>query len=173
MVPQSNMRSTPCSAVEADLVLLHYGDLGGAELDNLKVHVGVCAGCAGYLAELAKLMPLTVKTDEPPQMFWSDYNRELRRKLEDSAASQSWRRTFAQFFQPRWLPAFAAAAVVALALTFTLGKGIWPTQTPVPDDEAILEALPLAENLEFFKAMDFLDDLELLELLGSQDRSRV
>lgn len=31
-----------------------------------------------------------------------------------------------------------------------------------------MEALPVAENLEFFKAMDVLDDLDLLESMGSQ-----
>jgi hypothetical protein len=173
VAPRNNPLSTPCSVFEEDLVLLHYGDLGGAEVENLMGHLGRCAGCAGYLAELAKLMPLTVKTEDPPQIFWSDYTRELRGKLDDAAGSFSWRRTLANFFQPRWLPAFAAAAVVALAITFTLGKGIWPTQSSVPEDEAILEALPLAENLEFFKAMDFLDDLELLEFLGSRGNSSV
>jgi hypothetical protein len=32
----------------------------------------------------------------------------------------------------------------------------------------MMEALPVAENLEFFKAMDVLDDLDLLESMGSQ-----
>jgi hypothetical protein len=31
-----------------------------------------------------------------------------------------------------------------------------------------MEELPMAENLEFFKAMDVLDDLDLLEYMGSQ-----
>jgi hypothetical protein len=32
-----------------------------------------------------------------------------------------------------------------------------------------MEVLPVAENLEFFKAMDVLDDLDLLEFLGNQN----
>lgn len=169
MADQNNSLSTPCKSLEEDLVLLHYGDLGGTELDTLQSHIKGCMDCTGYLAELGALLPLTVKADEPPQTFWTDYNRELRYKLDDAAAKQSWWQSLATFFQPRWLPALATAAVVVLALTFTLGKGFWPTQgNPQEEDDALIEALPVAENLEFFKAMDVLDDLELLEYMGSQ-----
>jgi HAMP domain-containing protein len=66
------------------------------------------------------------------------------------------------------VPVYAAAAVVALALTFTLGKGIRSTNDLAQDDAAMMEVLPVAENLEFFKAMDVLDNLDLLESMGSQ-----
>ena len=169
MADQSNSLSTPCKPLEEDLVLLHYGDLSGVELDTLQNHIKGCTGCTGYLAELGKLLPLTVKADEPPQTFWTDYNRELRHKLDDATANQSWWQSLAAFFQPRWLPALATAAVVVLALTFTLGKGFWPTKSnPQEADDALIEALPVAENLEFFKAIDVLDDLDLLEYMGSQ-----
>jgi hypothetical protein len=169
MADQSDSLSTPCRPLEQDLILFHYGDLSGIELDTLQSHIKGCTGCTGYLAELAKLLPLTVKADEPPQTFWTDYNRELRRKLDDAAAKQSWWQSLASFFQPRWLPALATAAVVVLVLTFTLGKGFWPTKSnPQEEDNALIEALPVAENLEFFKAMDVLDDLDLLEFMGSQ-----
>ncbi|HSK30224.1 MAG TPA: zf-HC2 domain-containing protein [Candidatus Limnocylindria bacterium] len=173
MSSQSHLLATPCSKFEEDLVLLHYGDLGGAERDSLQNHILSCAGCAGYLVDLARLLPLTMKADDPPQTFWSDYNRELRHKLDEAAASKSWWRAISKSFQPRWLPAFATAAVIVLALTFTVGRGIWPTQGPAQEDEAILESLPLAENLEFLKAMDFLDDLELLEFMDRQSNSNV
>jgi hypothetical protein len=32
----------------------------------------------------------------------------------------------------------------------------------------MMEALPVAENLEFFRSMDVLDDLDLLEFIGNQ-----
>jgi hypothetical protein len=48
-----------------------------------------------------------------------------------------------------------------------LGKTVWNTKSNPQDDE-MAEALPVAENLEFFGAMDILDDLELLELIGNQ-----
>ena len=55
-----------------------------------------------------------------------------------------------------------------LALTLTFGKGIWQSNDLPKDDAAMIEALPVAENLEFFKAMDVLDDLDLLESMGNQ-----
>jgi hypothetical protein len=64
------------------------------------------------------------------------------------------------------LPAFAAAAVILLALTFTLGGSLWSSKTDMPDDE-LTEALPVAENLEFYRAMDVLDELDLLEVMGN------
>lgn len=166
MANQTGMLATPCSELEADLVLFHYGDLAGAERDTVQSHVNGCSNCAGYLRDLDKLMPLTLKSDEPPPPFWSDYNRELRRKLE--ATETSWARSLKTLFQPRWFPALATAAVIVLALTFTLGKGMWRGRSAPEQDSALLEALPVAENLEFFETMDVLDDLDLLEYLGSQ-----
>jgi len=158
--------ATACADLEADLVLLHYGDLDGVESKRLRSHVANCAGCSGYLNELAAFMPLTVKSDTPPQEFWMDYSRELRHKIDAAVESKSWWQNIAAIFRPRYLPALAAALVVALALTFTLGGGSWSGKNDLPD-EAITEALPVAENLEFFRAMDVLDELDLLEVMGN------
>jgi len=159
-----------CEAYEADLVLLHYGDLSGAERQKLESHLASCAGCASYLKELATLLPLTVKSDEPPQEFWQNYSRELRGKLDDVAAKKAWWQNFPTIFRPGYVPAFATAAIVVLALTFTLGKAVWNGKSNPQDDE-MAEALPVAENLDFFSAMDILDDLELLEFIGSQSNN--
>jgi hypothetical protein len=167
MVGQSNPLAS-CKTLEEDLVLFHYGDLAGAERDALQSHLSGCAGCAAYLRELGHLLPLTVKADEPEQTFWLDYSRELRHKLDAAADKKSWWQSLAVIFQPRLLSAATGAAVVAIALAFTLGKGVWPTKDIPHDDEAMMEALPVAENLEFFNSMDVLDDLDLLEFMGSQ-----
>lgn len=153
-----------CAELEADLVLLHYGDGDGAERARLESHAAACAGCAAYLKELAALMPLAVKTDEPPQEFWMNYNRELRHKIDDAREQRSWRQRITAYLQPGYLTAFAGAAVVVLALTFTLGLG---PKNGVREDE-ISDLLPVAENLEFFRAMDVLDDIELLEFMSNQ-----
>ena len=170
MANRTNSASTACPEWEENLILFHYGDLAGAERQKLENHFASCAGCTGYLKELAMLLPLAVKADEPPEEFWANYNRELRHKLDDAAEKKTWRRALTALFQPRYLPAFATAAVVVLALTFTLGKGLWSAKYSVQDDE-LAEALPVAENLEFFSAMDVLDDLDLLEFIGSQGNS--
>ena len=157
---------TACAELEADLVLLHYGDLDGIEREPLQSHVASCAGCSDYLKDLAALLPLTVKTDTPPQEFWMNYNRELRHKIDAAADRKSWWQSFTAIFKPGYLPALATAAVVVLALTFTLGGGLWSGKHGTPDDE-LAEALPVAENLEFFSAMDVLDELDLLEFMSS------
>ena len=61
------------------------------------------------------------------------------------------------------MPALATALALILALTLTFGKRMWRTQDLPPEEEAVMEILPMAENLEFFKAMDLLDSLDLLE----------
>jgi len=171
MAPQAHQAHTrACEAYEEDLVLRHYGDLSGAERQKLESHLAGCAGCAGYLKELATLLPLTVKSDEPPQEFWQNYNRELRGKLDDMAAKQAWWRNLTLVLRPRYALALGTAAVVVLALTFTLGKGVWNGEN-VPRDEDLAEVVPVAENLDFFRAMDILDNLELLEFMNNQANS--
>ena len=155
-----------CADLEADLVLLHYGDLDEVERARLRAHAANCAGCSGYLHELATLLPLAVTTDTPPPEFWMNYNRELRHKIDAAVENKSWWHNFTAIFKPGYLPAVASAALVVLALTFTLGGGLWSGKNGTPDDE-MTEALPVAEHLEFFRAMDVLDELDLLEVMGS------
>jgi hypothetical protein len=162
-----HQKATPCQPFEENLVLFHYGDLSGAKRGRLAAHVASCAGCAGYLNELATLLPLTVKSDTPPEEFWLNYKRELRQKIDAVSERKSRWRRWASLLQPRYLPAFATAALIVLALTFTLGKSHWSAKNNVTDDE-LAATLPVAENLEFFSAMDVLDDLDLLDLLGNQ-----
>jgi hypothetical protein len=168
MAIQKNPLSTPCKKFEEDLVLFHYGDLRGPELEALQSHVNGCAGCTGFLEQLGRLLPLTVRADEPGQTFWNDYSREMRHKLDAAAEKRPWWQSVAIIFQPRVLSAAAGAAVVVVALALTFGRGLWPTKEVPHDDAAMMEVLPVAENLEFFKAMDVLDDLDLLESMGSQ-----
>ena len=159
---------SPCPAHEENLVLFHYGELAGLEAESLHSHVGGCSACAGYLKDLESLLPLTVAADEPPPAFWPAYDRELRNKIDHWIESKSWTQKLWEFFQPRWTPAFASAAVVALALTITLGRGLWNPQNESTDENAaILEMLPVADNLEFFNNMELLDNLDILESMGS------
>ena len=158
---------TACPAHEEDLVLFHYGDLAGAERAAVQTHVATCAGCATYLNELATLLPLTVKTDDPPQEFWLNYNRELRHKIDDAAEKPGWRSALSLILRPRLITSLGAAAVIVMALTFTLGRNYWTTRDNAGDDDEVAVALPVAENLDFYSAMDVLDDLDVLELMGN------
>ena len=166
MAQSSEKAATACTDLEADLVLLHYGDVDGVERQRLQSHAASCVGCSEYLKELTVLMPLTVKTDTPPQQFWMDYSRELRHKIDAAVETKySWQH-IAELFNPRYLTALATAVTLIVALSFTLDRGLWSSKGDMPDAE-ITEILPVAENLEFYRAMDVLDELDLLEVLAN------
>ncbi len=168
MASQKELIATACRALEADLVLYHYRDLAGGEREKVEHHIASCAGCARYLNELAVLLPLSARNDEPGQEFWLDYNRELRQKLDTAAQPRSWWLSLARVIHPRYLAGVAAAFILVLAVT--VGKGIWSPK-PAIQDEELIEGLPVTENLEFFRTMDVLDNLELLEFMAKQSDS--
>jgi len=159
--------ATACPAHEEDLVLFHYGDLAGGERATMQSHLKTCTGCATYLNELATLLPLTVKADDPPQEFWMNYNRELRHKIDEAAEKASWWRNLSLIFRPRLITTLGASAVIVMALTFTVGRNYWPANDSTRDDDEVAVALPVAENLDFYSAMDVLDDLDVLELMSN------
>jgi hypothetical protein len=167
MAAGTTKKDAECARLETDLVLFHYGELSGAERLKVESHSRDCAACTEFLMELASLLPKTILPDEPPPEFWHEYSRELRRKLADAGERPSWRQRLLSGFRPWAMPALATAAVVVLALTFTLGKGLWENRDPRPPiDAALLEALPVAENLDFYNDLEILDAMELLELMG-------
>jgi hypothetical protein len=161
--------ATACNEYEQDLVLYHYGDLEGSDLERVATHLAACAACASYLKELASLLPLTVKTDEPAEAFWQEYSREMRHKLTDLQENKSWWQTMIELVRPWTVPALAAATVVTLALTLTFGKKDSPPAHVPDDDQPLMEVLPMAENLELFNNMDVLENIEVLEIMGSPD----
>jgi len=166
MAAHDKSKPTACKGFEQDLVLYYYGELGGSERNNLESHIRGCEGCSLSLRGLGSLLPMTVKADEPPPDFWDDYSRELRRKLSDLRERKSWWHSWRFSFQPFGIPALATTAIVALALTLTLGKSFWTPKSIPADDEAFMEVLPMTENLEFFTTMEVLDAMDLLEDLG-------
>lgn len=155
-----------CKDFEADLILYYYGDCAEADRLRVETHVRSCPACARFLQALREILPLTAKADEPPESFWLDYTRELRGKLVAAEENVPWWKRF--FVSHRWwrVPALATALVVILALTLTFNKRSWRPAVIPPEDEAFLEVLPMAENLEFFKAMELLDALDFLEASG-------
>jgi len=155
--------ATACNEFEQDLVLYHYGELSGDSRDQLASHLRACPACASYLKELAALLPLTVNTDEPGQEFWQNYSREMRHKLADLQEKKSWWQAVQTALRPWTLPALAGTAVIALAITLNISN---KTTTDVPSaDPALMEVLPMAENLELFNNMDVLENIEVLEVM--------
>ena len=162
-----------CDQFEQELILYYYGELGSADRSQVEGHIAGCEPCRLYLKEMASLLPLTVAADEPPQAFWDDYSREMRHKLAAAREKSSSWYTTVSLFRPWAVPVFATTAVIALALTLTLTRGPWPIKETSQDEEALIEALPMTENLEFFSNMEVLDTMDLLEYIGSQANGAV
>jgi predicted anti-sigma-YlaC factor YlaD len=152
-----------CENMEEHLVLYYYKELSGAQQTQVENHIKDCAPCRLYLQEMASILPSTVMNDDPPETFWTDYNREMRLKLSEVREKKAWWQSLLGLLQLWPRSALAMAAVVALALTITLGKTFWRSQESPPDDQALIEALPVAENLEFFENMEVLDAMDFLE----------
>lgn len=157
---------TACKDYEEDLVLYYYGDCPMDEGERIQGHLKSCAVCSRFFDDLNKLLPLTVKTDEPSPAFWEGYSREVRQKLASAGERRPWWDGLLSFLRPWPVPVFATALVLVLALTLTLTKQTWRARDAVPKEEALLEVLPIAENLDFYKSMDVLDSLDLLEAMG-------
>lgn len=171
MIYRKDSLRPACKDFEQDLVLYHYGECAETERRRVEAHLNGCASCRNFLEDLRKLLPLTVKPDEPPQAFWESYSRELRRKLSAVEQNDSWWKNMASLFHPWPLPALATALVLILAITLTFTKGWWGSRQVQPQDETLLEVLPIVENLEFLESVEMLDALEKTEGRRTQDRA--
>jgi hypothetical protein len=159
--------ATACTEFEQDLVLFYYRDLTGTDRIHIENHVRDCQRCALYVRELSTILPLTAQPDKPEPSFWENYRREMRRKLERIDDQKSWWRAVTAAFQSWTIPALATSAVVVVALALTFGKSVWRDAEVPADEQALVEVLPMAESLEFFRAMEVLDAMDLLEYLGN------
>jgi predicted anti-sigma-YlaC factor YlaD len=166
MAHQTGLPRAACKELEQDLVLYYYSELNDNNQKRMEGHLESCPSCRFFLEELKSLLPLTLKSDEPPTVFWENYTREVSAALAKAEENVSWWSQLSVYFRPWPLPALATALVIMIAVTFTLTKRPWRTQDLPPTEEALLEAMPIAENLEFFKAMEFLDAMDLLESMG-------
>lgn len=166
MAQRNHPLQRSCKGFEEDLVLYYYGECGAAERSRIEKHLEDCGTCKQFLADFSRLLPLTIKPDEPPQPFWESYSKEMRTKLASVEQRSPWWGALVSLFRPWPVLALATALVLILALTFTFGRRMWRSQDLPPEEEGMMEILPMAENLEFFKAMELLDSLDLLEAAG-------
>ena len=160
-----------CKDFEQSLVLYYYGECPAEERGKIETHLKSCSACSGFLAELSQLLPLTVKADEPPQRFWEDYSREMRRKIaavEEKRAG--WRGFFS--FLPAWpVPAVATALVLLIAVTLTFTQGRWRQDQLPSEEKELLEMIAMGQSFEFLTAMDLLESMDLLEAMGAGNGS--
>lgn len=166
MAQNENRVQRDCKNLEQDLVLYYYGECDIKDRSRIETHLEGCAYCRRFLEELRLLLPLTSKQDEPNEAFWDAYSKEIHRKLVEAREKPSWWTSLLTFIHPWPVPALATALILVLGLTLTFTKGMWRSQGTPPEEMTLLEILPVAENLEFFKAMEVLDALDLLEDVG-------
>lgn len=162
-----------CRAFEADLVLFYYGDVEESDRRRVESHCRDCFHCRRFLDDLHRLLPQMAKPKQMPADFWQNYYKETVEKLAAQEARGSWWRNL---FAPMhvWLiPAFGTVAVAVLAVALVLGKSGWNLRLTAPQQEAIpQEILADATKVEFFKSMDLLESLGILEKMeGSQSHS--
>lgn len=167
MAERNHFEFQTCKEYEQDLILYYYGELGEGELNRTEAHLQACDSCRQTLEALGSLLPLTVKEDHPPQSFWDDYSRELRGKLDQVEEKEPWWDRIVSFIRPWPVPAAAAAIVILLALTVTLNRALrGPEQAP-PVNEEIFEIFRIADDVEFYRNLDLLDSMDMLEVPGA------
>ena len=81
MAQDNDLIRRACKEFEQDLVLYYYRERGREESKELENHLEGCGSCQQFLADLRRLLPLTVKPDEPPQPFWENYSKEMQERL--------------------------------------------------------------------------------------------
>ncbi len=169
----SHKLKSACRAFEADLVLYYYGDVEEADRRRVESHCQDCSHCRRFLDDLHRLLPQMARPKPLPVDFWRNYYEETIKKLAAQEARGSWWRNL---FAPMhvWLiPAFGTVAVAVLAVALVFGKSGWNWRLTAPQKQAIpQEILADQSKVEFFKSMDLLESLGVLEKMeGSQSRS--
>jgi anti-sigma factor RsiW len=158
-----------CSRYERQLVFYLYGEASPAERHSLEAHLAECPRCETALADLRRILPLAVRRDEPPPGFWDAYTRELQAKIDAAEARPSLAERWRARLLPWPLPALATLLVIAIGVGLTLSGRERSTRATL--DEEVLRDMPIAENLEFYRSLDLLDSLDLLEIQRSNPRN--
>jgi len=159
------MRSLPkiflvksCNEFETDLVLYAYGKIGTEERAGIEAHLDGCASCRNRQDELLRELA-TAPLDFPPPQFWEEYSTQMRRKLaivdEQKQKTLTWRKPFGL----GGLTVLAASLVVVIALGMTLKDSIFSTGDESQED-AMMQVLPIVQNLEFFESMHYLEMMD-------------
>jgi hypothetical protein len=168
MNKRAHVLESACKQFEEDLVLYYYQDLPETDRGRLEGHVHECRRCSHFLEDLGKLLPqATGAKEELPPFFWPKYCAEVMDKIQ--VAERPWWRNLIAPARVWLLPAFGTAAVAVLAVTLVFGKAGWNSQ---PEAPAALpqEILVDAANVEFFKSMDLLESLSVLEKMEATGR---
>ena len=165
MKSHGDMLETACKEFEADLVLYYYGDGVETERKRVENHLSGCDRCHRFFEDLHRLLPQISQPREFPDSFWAEYYNEMLEKLNPRQNKKSWWRDFSTPMRLWMVPAFGTAVVAVLAIALVLGKGVWKGHADGPVEKIPQEIVADVNQLEFFKSMDMLESLRLLESL--------
>ncbi|MGD9013367.1 MAG: zf-HC2 domain-containing protein [Desulfobacterales bacterium] len=148
-----------------------------ADHQRVTEHLQACADCRAEARAIEKSWELlgTIQDIEP------DPNYRVR-FWQSVDARQPWPARILQhiqslFLQRRWVPAAAAAAIVALISVITIGQYLQKPQLPAvlaTLNEAELEMvanIDLIEDFEIIEDMDFFSDLDIIEQINGREKS--
>jgi predicted anti-sigma-YlaC factor YlaD len=168
MKKRTHVLESACKGFEEDLVLYYYQDLPDADRGHLEEHVQECPRCGHFLDNLGKLLPqATSAKEELPPFFWPKYSAEVMEKIH--VAQRPWWRNLIAPVRLWMLPALGTAAMAVLALGLVFGNGGWnskPEAVATVPQELLVDAV----NVEFFKSMDLLESLSVLEKMEASGR---
>lgn len=163
-----------CKQFEEDLVLYYYGEGSPAERARVEKHVQGCGRCCGFLDDLARLLPRLVEAKELPEPFWDTYYKEVMEKVAAEQEKKRWWHTFFAPLRPWAVPAFGTAVIAVIAFALVIERGTPDFQRGRSSDDVPREVLVDSTQLEFFKSMDMLESLSVLEALdGTSNESLV
>ena len=135
---------------EERLILYHYGELDRDESGHIAQHVLLCPACQDRLEELADTLAM-VPSEVPDS---HEVHRAVRGVL---AAVTPGRRSLAR----RLVPAYVAAAVVAIALPTAVYS---PQLNKAPEQAAVPAPVVLAQaDWDVLENMDVIFDLDVIQ----------
>jgi predicted anti-sigma-YlaC factor YlaD len=161
-----------CKEFEEDLVLYYYGDCLNAERKRVEYHLKECDACYGFLEDLRGFLPGMADAGEYPQTFWDSYLKELQEKLAVQEKRRSWWRVLSGWNRPWAIPAVGTALVLIVASALVFNQGV-STLVQQPSQEVVPpEIIADTGKLDFFKSMDLLESLQVLEAIdGTRSES--
>jgi hypothetical protein len=168
MKERAHSLESACKGFEEDLVLYYYQELPEADRSRLEEHVQECRRCGQFLDDLGKLLPQSAGSKvELPPFFWPKYSAEVMEKVH--VAQRPWWSNLMAPARLWMLPAAGTAAMAVLALGLVFSNGGWKSK---PEALATVpqELLVDAVNVEFFRSMDLLESLSVLEKMDGSGR---
>lgn len=147
-----------CDEFATDLVLYAYDKIAPEERVGIEAHLDACASCRDRQDQLLQELA-TAPLDFPPPQFWDDYSREMQQKLAVIDEEPPQPLTWLTPFSVRGITAMAAGAVLVVALGLALKDSLFSSGDG-PQGEAMMEVLPIVQNLEFFESMHYLEMMD-------------